>query len=742
MSATDENTGATRGRTRQHGADAERRSGRERAARLFTRVMARAWAPRENLSVSAWAQKHRVITLGDNPGPWRNAHTPYLEGIMDAFADDDVRTITIKKGSQTGGTEALYNMIFWAVCQRPGLIMFIYPDADSAADQNAIRFLPACHATAPVRDLLSPRAHDLKSRSLRFLTCTLLFRGSFSEHKIESLPAPYVIVDELDRCPPRTAHLASQRGKTYTHGKVVFNGKPGLKGEGIDAEYEKSDQRTYRVPCPHCGVFHERTFAAVRWAGRDEKGRASWDTRDTAADADQVAATACLKCQACRARIDAGFNHWQLRRGVWIRKGEKVLPLRAAGATAPTPCATQAEATARWGAAKGIVVGTPRRTLGHAGFHLPELLSGLIHNPYAPVARAFVERGGRMDPDLMADHLGEAWSPVGVVVEIEDLRRLAPPAKDGGYRMGVVPEACRLLLAAVDVQESSAYVEVRAFGPHGTDRWLVWAEQVPCPEHIGLAPLDQVLYRRVFTTASGRVVPIHLRAIDSGDRTDEVYEYCLARPRIVPVKGVGTERGGKLPDYLHKWSRLEIYPDGRKMRGSVHLLRVNTHVWKSVVQRRLRLAGHGRTRDDLPPEEATHEAPAEFMLGGTPAPAGASGPGGDALRGHGAWHFPEDVGDEYLRQLTAEECLRVIEKHRVRYSWRLREGRRDNHYFDCAVYAECLADALGVRSLQDAPPPPPAAPRDDAPTPSAPRSLGQALVERARGRSLLERRRR
>ena len=87
--------------------------------------------PRDLLTVSEWADRHRELRSGTNaPGPWRTALTPYLADIMDALSEhSSVRQVTFVKSSGVGGTEAMYNWIGYAM-QHLG-------NKDTARDQLA-----------------------------------------------------------------------------------------------------------------------------------------------------------------------------------------------------------------------------------------------------------------------------------------------------------------------------------------------------------------------------------------------------------------------------------------------------------------------------------------------------------------------------------------------------------------------------------------------------------------------------
>jgi hypothetical protein len=69
--------------------------------------------PRDLLTVSEWAARHRELKSGTNsPGPWHNDLTPYLVEIMDALSEhSSVRQVTFMKSSGVGGTEAMFNWI-------------------------------------------------------------------------------------------------------------------------------------------------------------------------------------------------------------------------------------------------------------------------------------------------------------------------------------------------------------------------------------------------------------------------------------------------------------------------------------------------------------------------------------------------------------------------------------------------------------------------------------------------------
>ena len=80
---------------------------KKRRLRPVDRSFARAfhnYTPPADLTVSEWAEAHRVLSRENSAeaGPWRNARTPYLVEIMDAFTDPKVEKLTLVASSQVG----------------------------------------------------------------------------------------------------------------------------------------------------------------------------------------------------------------------------------------------------------------------------------------------------------------------------------------------------------------------------------------------------------------------------------------------------------------------------------------------------------------------------------------------------------------------------------------------------------------------------------------------------------------
>ena len=102
-------------------------------------ALAQAWAqglrPEPDLSVAAWADRHRMLSprASAEPGRWRTARTPYLGEIMAALSPSHpAQRIVFMKGAQVGGTEAGNNWLGFLIHHAPGPALAVQPTVELA----------------------------------------------------------------------------------------------------------------------------------------------------------------------------------------------------------------------------------------------------------------------------------------------------------------------------------------------------------------------------------------------------------------------------------------------------------------------------------------------------------------------------------------------------------------------------------------------------------------------------------
>ena len=233
-------------------------------AKVYSESYAQALAPEPDLTVSAWADKHRILDQASSsePGMWRTKRTPFLKEIMDclsATSKEDV--IIFQKGAQIGATEAGLNWLLYVIHHAPSSFLYVLPTAETAKRVSKQRLAPAIELIPEVSSRVSvPRARDSGNTISQkdFKGGTLILSGSNSGVGLRSIPARNLFLDEVDAYPSDVDQegspitLAMRRTATFKRNRKIFiTSTPTLKGLSIIEDYySQSDQRRYFVPCP------------------------------------------------------------------------------------------------------------------------------------------------------------------------------------------------------------------------------------------------------------------------------------------------------------------------------------------------------------------------------------------------------------------------------------------------------------------------------------------------------------
>ena len=466
---------------------------------LYTAAYQDGWRPEPRLTVSDWADAHRVLgnRAGNAPVHWRTETTPYLKEIMDALGPRSPgRRVVFMKGSQLGGTEAGNNWLGYVMHHSPGPILVVRPTVDEARRFSRQRLDPMIATTPVLHDLVTDSRSREGGNSLlikEFPGGVLFLTGSNSATGVKSMPIRWLFCDEVDEYPGDVdgqgdpIALAEKRttGPTYSRRKIFLVSTPTVKGlSRIEREFLASDQRRYFVPCPHCGHMDWMRWENLRW----DEGKPK---------------TAKLACVSCGELIEERFKREMLAGGQWRP-------------TAESSCET-------------------------LGYHLSSLYSPLGWFPWSAAVSEFI--AAKEDPMRLKNWvnqvLGETWEERGETVEPGSLL-----ARAERYE-AEVPHGVGVLVASVDVQGDRLECAVKGYGA-GEESWLIAFNQFhgdPVREAVW-HDLDQFLGQR-FSHESGQKVPISCVAIDSGGHhSEQVYRFCKARVgrRVFAVRG-GSEKG-------------------------------------------------------------------------------------------------------------------------------------------------------------------------------------------------------
>lgn len=503
--------------------------------------------PEQPLTVSEWADKHRRLSskASAEPGPWRTNRTPYLKEPMDCLSTTStVQRVVMMFAAQTGKTECGSNWLGYVIAHAPGPMLLVQPTVEMAKRLSKQRLESLISETPCLSERIAPsRSRDSGNTmfSKEFAGGMMLLTGSNSAVGLRSTPCRYIFCDEIDAFPADVdgegdpVSLAEKRATTFARRKILLTSTPTVKDfSRIEAEYERSDQRRFYVPCPCCDAMQWLKWPQLKWEKNDP-------------------ATASYECEVCRERFAEIHKPAMLRRGEWR-------------ATAPSDGKT-------------------------AGFQLSGLYSPLGWLSWADMVDDFLraKTDAPMLKSFVNTRLAETWeedfaSKVSADVLLE---RCEP------YKAGVLPDGALAVTIGVDVQGGGGSagdrlaVSVWAWG-RDEEGWLIDHQEIhgdPCRPEVW-KQLD-LLVLHDWEHVSGGKLRADVVAIDSGGHaTAEVYQYARERAGAGVIAIKGQSQRGKPP--IGKASKVDINAQGRTLKRGAAVFPVGGDTVKTTLFGRLK----------------------------------------------------------------------------------------------------------------------------------------------------------
>jgi phage terminase large subunit GpA-like protein len=555
--------------------------------------------PPENLSISEWSEKYRILDAKSSamPGPWRNDKTPYLVEVMNELQNYETEEIIFCKCTQVGGTEVMLNMLGYIIQQDPSPAMIVYPTDKLAESISENRLEPAIKSSPSLANLY----HEFKSQKLelQFDGMYLTLAGSNSPSSLASRAIKYLLLDEVDKYPGASKKeadpisLARERTKTFANRKIYMTSTPTLKDGHIWKALMNADvEKHYFVPCPHCNEMIELKFKQLKWPEESE-GQTISDRSDQTV----------YVCQECGCVITDMHKDKMLRGGEWkvVRENN-----------------------------------TSRKKIG---YWISTLYSPFVR--FSEIAEKFMT--SKDDPEELQNFvnswLAEPWEDTKLKTSADTVmeRKTELPEL-------IVPSWAKMLTGGVDVQETSLYWTIRAWGN------FITSQNIAHGQATSWADIERVM-NLAYDTEDGDSMVVALCLIDSGYDADSTYDFCANNSDwALPVKGSSN------PMMSHfKLSKINK-PDSSAY--GMNLVLVDGDKYKDMIAARMKKEN-----------------------------------------GRGSWMVHASCDMEYAEQVTAEH--KVSEKSGTKsiQRWRLKRAHADNHYLDTEVYALAAADIMGVRSM-------------------------------------------
>lgn len=248
--------------------------------------------------------------------------------------------------------------------------------------------------------------------------------------------------------------------------KIFLVSTPTTKGTSrIQREFERSDQRYFKVPCPHCQHYQVLKFKQLKWTeGKPE--------------------STYYCCEKCNAHIEEYHKTDMLAKGYWEATG----------------CGEHRSRS----------------------YHLSSLYSPLGWFSWAEVARLYEQ--AKDDKDGMKSFVNTVLGePFEEAYEAPEWMRLYERRET--YPMGTIPEGGLFLTAGVDVQRDRLECEIVAWGRE-KESWSVdYIVLSGDSSQPGVWKKLDKLLAKDWPHVCGSTLAIQVMCVDSGFVTQAVYSW-------------------------------------------------------------------------------------------------------------------------------------------------------------------------------------------------------------------------
>jgi terminase, large subunit len=533
------------------------------------------------MTLSAWAEEFFFLSAEASHTQGRWSAYPFQRGWMDAFSNDDIEEVTVRKSKRVGYTKTLLAMIAYTATHRRRKQALWQPtddDRDSFVKSEIDPMLRDVAAMRPV--MLGGKEDTMKLKS--FLGSVLHILGGKAARAYRRITVAVAMLDEADGFDQKIEKssdpitLARGRLEGAPFPKLIAGSTPRVKSlSHIEYREDQADARMrYYIVCPHCQAEHP-----LQWGGKKVSHGFKWDDSDIT-----TVRHVCPHCdghitQADYLKIWDTDAHWVSTCGQY-RYDHKA---------------------AQWTNEHAAPITPPR----HVAFHVWTAYSP--QRAWSDIVREFLEastkaKTGETGPleGFVNETLGELWEET---VEQADEHALSRRAED--YRRFTVPFGGLVLVTGVDVQDNRFEATTWAIG-RGEEMWCVDYSVIaanPADER-DWDKLDA--YREtIFSHHSGQALKIEAMAVDTGGHfTHQAYNYCRLRER----QRVFAVRGDPMPSKMVKGKATiqDVNWKGKVVKRGVRLWYVGTDTAKDLIYGRLCVtqpgAGFVHFTKDLPAE--------------------------------------------------------------------------------------------------------------------------------------------
>ena len=601
-----------------------------------------------HVSPSTYNEENRYLpeSVTSIPGFIRYDVNPFMREIVDCFdVDSPVREVNLKKGVQITYSTVLESGALYFMGHVKTLpIMYLTADKELATARIENNFLPMLQHSGMAHIIRS--SDEGNSRKTGKTANHLQFEGggylvpfgARNADKMRSYSIAVMLKDEIDAWPDRVGKdgdpdsLSDDRCSGYWERRKIFRGStPLIKGSSkIQAQYERGDQRVYRVLCKACGFPQ-----SLRWESIDKEtgvvGGFQWETEGGVLVLESVR----YCCQKC------GEPHYE-------HDKERLFSEDHGAHWEPTARPVEP---------------------GIRSYHLPALYSPIGMQPWYKCVSAYmagfdpVERKVRdlgRDQGFYNNILAEPFEILGSKIRFTSVSA----HRRAVYRLGQIPNEYAaknsgspvlFLTCQVDVHKNNLAVSVMGWARDArcylVDYWRFEADDCSELSSPVWGRLRDLIEETVYTADDGKRYRVALTLIDAGYANDTVSTFCSDYATgVYPI--LGRDRPGKNQS-------IKEFAEFKTQSGTVGY-RILVDHYKDRLAPVLRREWT---------EDAGEQKPYHF-------------------------NAPVDISDKQLKELTVESRReRQDEKGQVTYYWH-RPGNAANELWDLLGYGHAAVEIL------------------------------------------------
>jgi len=495
-----------------------------------------------SMTVTEWAEAFRILPSETaRPGRFKMSVTPYNREISDRLSvNDPAQKIIFKKSSQIGATETGNNWLGYVIDRAPANFLYIMPTDALMKKTSKTRIQKMIDSTPRLREKVAASKSRNSSNTLLekyFDGGSLTMIGANSPVGLASTAIRFVYMDEIDRYPLNVGGEGSALGlaetRTATFGarkKIFLTSTPTLAGtSAIDAEFQKTGQRYYFVPCPLCGHMQLLRFENLKY------------TKDKYQDA-------AYECQECSRLLAERYKTGMLKAGEW----RPLYPDREDGIT--------------------------------YGYHLNAMYSPYGMFSWAQMAKEYVDATGDAPKMIVFINtkLGEVYE--GEATEKLNWQHLYERAEN--YEQGKLFASVVFLTAGVDVQVDRLEIEIVGWMKGKTSQSVEYMQIVGDTAQSEVwQELSRLLTKTWIREGDNAILPLWLMAVDTGYNTQKVYDFVQKHgvARVIPIKGRDS-----LDMFFTAPKTVDVIKAGKKV-GKVKVWNIGVSLIKSEVYGFLKL---------------------------------------------------------------------------------------------------------------------------------------------------------